>query len=95
MNNSMAVSMSAFFRKTFTDYIDDVSTTYINPALFDKYLTPANSVLAKQLYSRSLRPEKVKPDVEKANSKDKDNYVSVLFTLSFILNKSDRIYYPR
>lgn len=39
-------------RKTFTDYIDDVSTSYIDANLFDKYLTPAQAKMARQLYYR-------------------------------------------
>lgn len=39
-------------RLLFTDYLDDVSTVYINPTLFDKYLPPAQAELAKQLYCR-------------------------------------------
>src|SRR4051794_35497277 len=59
MRNHIALSVNALFRKTFTDYIDDVSTTYIDPRLFNKYLSSDDAILARQLYSRSLRPEKV------------------------------------
>jgi hypothetical protein len=48
------VSINAIFRKTFTDYIDDASTTYINPALFDKYLSPYAANIAKKLYYRGV-----------------------------------------
>lgn len=34
------------------DYIDDVSTTYIDNNLFDKYLSPDKAALATQLYYR-------------------------------------------
>lgn len=33
-------------RKLFTDYLDDVSTTYIDPALFYKYLNPSVAAIA-------------------------------------------------
>lgn len=39
-------------RILFTDYLDDVSTVYIDPTLFSKYLSPAQAELAKQLYCR-------------------------------------------
>jgi len=39
-------------RVLFTDYLDDVSTIYIDPSLFDKYLSPSQAQLAKQLYCR-------------------------------------------
>ena len=35
LNESMYVGFEVLHRKTFTDYIDDVSTKYINPALFN------------------------------------------------------------
>ena len=94
MRSRMAVSLSALFRKTFTDYIDDVSTTYIDPKLFNKYLSPGDAILARQLYSRSLRPEKVKPNVGKGEPGNKDNYVSVVCSVSFILNRQPVAHYP-
>lgn len=39
-------------RILFTDYLDDVSTVYIDPSLFSKYLSPGQAELAKQLYCR-------------------------------------------
>lgn len=93
MNNQMAISLGAQFRKTFTDYIDDISTTYIDPNLFDSYLTADQALIAKQLYSRSLTPGKVKPDIEKADVTDKDSYVTFFFSLSFRLAGQQRIYY--
>jgi hypothetical protein len=41
-------------RMTGTDYIDDVSKRYINPALFDQYLTPAQAAIAKQMNNPSV-----------------------------------------
>jgi hypothetical protein len=92
--NRMGISVGALFRKTFTDYIDDVSTTYIDPKLFDKYLSPDAAILARQLYSRSLRPEKVKPNVGKGEPSNKDNYVSMVCALSFFLKRHPAVHYP-
>lgn len=93
LNNYAAVSLSATARQTFTDYIDDISTSYIDPNLFDKYLPSDKAGLARQLYSRSVRPEKVRPDIVKADSKDRDSYLTFNFGMSFILEKRLRIYY--
>ena len=46
------VGFEVLHRKTFTDYIDDVSTTYIDANLFDQYLTPEQAQMARQLYFR-------------------------------------------
>ncbi len=93
INNKLALSGGVNFRQTFTDYIDNLSTTYIDPTLFEKYLQPDQASLAMQLYSRSKTPEKVRPDIEKANSQNNDTYVTVFFSLSFRLNKRVLFYY--
>lgn len=41
-------------RMTGTDYVDDVSKRYINPALFDRYLTPSQATIAKQMNNPSV-----------------------------------------
>ena len=94
-NNRLALSAGMMMRKTFTDYMDDVSTTYVDPALFDKYFTPEKAAIAKQLYSRSLTPWKVKPDVVKADNSDKDSYTTFYLRLSIRLDKKLYIYYPK
>ena len=49
LSDNMYIGMEILHRKTFTDYVDDLSTTYINPDLFDKYLQPENAAVAKQV----------------------------------------------
>ena len=41
LSDNVNLSFEIIHRKTFTDYIDDVSTNYINPGLFQNYLQPA------------------------------------------------------
>lgn len=43
------ISLEILLRKSFTDYIDDVSTSYINPSLFSKYLSPENAAIARRI----------------------------------------------
>ncbi|HWB24455.1 MAG TPA: hypothetical protein VG738_03200 [Chitinophagaceae bacterium] len=93
LNNTFAISTGFIFRKTFTDYIDDIHTTYIDPALFDKYLSPSQATLAKALYSRSITPWKVKPGVYKADPNDNDSYVTLFFTLSVRFGGGPRFFY--
>ena len=52
IKESMYVGIEVLHRKTFTDYIDDVSTTYIDGNLFERYLSPENAQMARQLYFR-------------------------------------------
>ena len=50
LSDNVNLSFEIIHRKTFTDYIDDVSTGYIDPALFNNYM-PANQA---QLAARAL-----------------------------------------
>ena len=86
IGNKFAVSGGFMMRHTNTDYIDDNSTTYIDPALFNKYLPEDQASLAQALYSRSTQPQKVKPGVEKANSLNNDTYITLFFSLSMRLS---------
>jgi hypothetical protein len=52
IKESMYVGFEIIHRKTFTDYLDDVSTKYIDPQLFDQHLAPEQAVMARQLAYR-------------------------------------------
>ncbi len=52
IKENMYIGFEILHRKTFTDYVDDVSTRYIDPAYFDLYLTPEQAMMAKQLAFR-------------------------------------------
>jgi len=52
MNGSLNVRFEIVHRILFTDYLDDVSTDYINPNLFSQYLPARQAAIAKQLYGR-------------------------------------------
>lgn len=102
LNNTFAISGGLIMRKTFTDYIDDVHTKYIDPTLFDKYLSTTQTVgatgmsqaaLAKALYSRSITPWKVRPGVYKANPKDNDSYMTLFLTLSMRFGGGPKFFY--
>jgi hypothetical protein len=94
-NNKWALAGGVSSRLSFTDYIDDIHTTYIDPDLFYKYLSSEKAFLASQLYSRSRTPWKVRPDVAKADNKDNDSYVTYFLTLSIRLDKYTPFYYPK
>ncbi|MDQ2752546.1 MAG: DUF6089 family protein [Bacteroidota bacterium] len=73
-----------------TDYLDDVSTSYIDPGLFDKYLTPVEAALAKQLYYRSnqLTGNSSKPLAgTPRGGSAKDAYYTVNITVEISLNR--------
>jgi hypothetical protein len=53
ISENVNLSFEIIHRKTFTDYIDDVSTKYIDPSLFDKYLSPSQAIIAKAMANKS------------------------------------------
>lgn len=56
VTDRMFLGLEVLHRKTFTDYIDDVSTSYIDPAYFNNYLSPENTAIAQQLAWRQNSP---------------------------------------
>lgn len=88
------------YRKTFTDYIDDVSTTYIDARYFDAYLTPSQARIARQIHDKTVGivtpgVNRYEPGTQRGNSKQMDAYFSVLLKIGVTLgdvfdNKSDK-----
>lgn len=75
-------------RKTFTDYIDDVSTTYIDQSLFSKYLTPAEAKMALQLnYRENFPATNTRPDLneQRGNPKQNDAFFSTILKFGWRL----------
>jgi hypothetical protein len=72
-----------------TDYLDDVSGTYIDPTLFNSYLNPAQAALAQQLHNRSYNttPGFSGPGGLRGDKKDKDAYFSFNFKLGLNLSR--------
>jgi hypothetical protein len=52
LKENFYVGIEVLYRKTFTDYIDDVSTSYIDNTLFASYLDAEKTAMANQLYNR-------------------------------------------
>ncbi|HVZ56453.1 MAG TPA: hypothetical protein VG870_07325 [Chitinophagaceae bacterium] len=89
VKENMFVGLEVLHRKTFTDYIDDVSTTYIDPALFSKYLSPSQATIARQLYYRENKvTPRTRPAIneQRGNPKQNDAYFSTIIRLGWRLN---------
>lgn len=83
-----SLSFELLLRKTFNDYVDDVSTTYIDPALFDKYLTPADAAVAKQLSDKMygiVNPNltRFQPGEQRGNPGQNDSWFTTFIKLSW------------
>jgi hypothetical protein len=76
-------------RFLFTDYLDDVSKTYIDPSLFDKYLTPMQASQANAVYSRKRETPPV-PGQPRGNEDSNDSYVTFSLKLGVTLGRERR-----
>ncbi|HTD93556.1 MAG TPA: hypothetical protein VK644_07085 [Chitinophagaceae bacterium] len=82
------IRLEFIHRVLFTDYLDDVSTNYINPTLFYDYLPPPGAVIAAQLYSRAkeLQPGiNVNSSMTRGNPENKDAFFTIQLKVGFLL----------
>jgi len=87
VNKTFNIILEYGIRKTFTDYLDDVSTSYIGGNLIDM------SPLGIEMSDKSLNGPQAK-DFQRGDSKDKDWYTFTGITFSFkILSEKERCNY--
>lgn len=82
--------LECIYRILFTDYLDDVSTTYIDPSLFDQHLDPSKAAIAKQLYYRMdehLPGPFPIAGTQRGNAKKKDAYFSMQVVVGYVFRK--------
>ncbi len=86
LDDNISIGFQATFRKTFTDYIDDVSNhVYVDPTLFDKYLSSDKAALAKQLYYRGDPNKPINPKQLRSDGSNKDSYSTLAITFAYNL----------
>ena len=76
-----------------TDYLDDVSTTYIDPSLFAAYLTPAQAAIARQLADRQSErvPSHITtPGQQRGNPENKDAFFSLQLKIGIMIGRQKR-----
>lgn len=54
VKENMYLGFEILHRKTFTDYVDDLSQDYIDPKLYSKYLAPEDAAVARQVQDRKI-----------------------------------------
>jgi hypothetical protein len=94
LTDNFYLGMELMHRKSFTDYVDDVSTTYIDGTLFANYLSPEQAAMANQLYFRegftpgtSNTTRRIPPNGEqRGNPKQNDSFFSTIFRMGWRLN---------
>ncbi|HXB45331.1 MAG TPA: DUF6089 family protein [Puia sp.] len=93
-NENVNIGFEIIHRKTFTDYLDDVSTTYVDPSLFYKYLSPSQAVIADYMSNKSpLRntPNSgYNPGDKRGDPSQKDAYFTLGFKLGIrLVNRAE------
>lgn len=79
-------------RISFTDYIDDVSTTYINPNYFSTYFSPEKASIARELAYRekeiNQQINRVYVGEKRGNKGNSDAYFSANILIGFSLDNN-------
>ena len=86
INERINIGFEILHRFTNTDYLDDVSTTYVNPLAFPPNADGSDSqayLLSDRSYERG-EPIGV-PGRQRGNSKQKDQFVTAIFHVTFNL----------
>lgn len=85
LNQQMGLGLELGFRKTFTDYIDDVSTEYYDIEEIRK----AKGDVAAALSNRSLpdSPAGSKPGDQRGEPSEKDSYMFGVLSLNYKISK--------
>lgn len=95
LSEMTSLSLEVIHRKCFTDYIDDVSKDYIDPALFYNYLPGTTAQLAERMANKTGDPNgsniRFFPGQKRGTGQNNDAYYSFQFKLAFRLaGSSDR-----
>ena len=86
----IVVRLEFEYRFLFTDYLDDVSDNYIDPALFYKYFQPSQARIAEKLADRQreLDPfHTTTAGYRRGNPQSNDTFFSISLKLSVVMNR--------
>lgn len=91
---SLNARIELVHRKLFTDYLDDVSTDYIDASLFYNYLPAVQAAIAQQLYFRrnELNASDAQPLVgdQRGDPEDKDAYFTIQAKIGITFGRKRR-----
>ena len=88
---TISFRLEIVYRKLWTDYLDDVSKTYIDPASFDVYFAPSVASLARQLADRRLNQgSEPRAGEIRGNHRNNDAYFSFNLKLGVVLGRQRR-----
>jgi len=92
LSDRINVSAEVLYRKTFTDYIDDVSQKYIDPVNYTKYLSSQEATLAYKLSDKSIGiiypgMTRYPAGTQRGDTKDGDSYFSIVLKVGVRLGE--------
>jgi len=90
LKENMYVGIEVLHRQLFTDYIDDVSTNYVDPDVFSNYLSAADAAKARRLYYRGTYASAVSnpgniQTFQRGDPKDQDAFFSTILRFGWRL----------
>jgi hypothetical protein len=94
LKDNMYVGLEVLHRMLFTDYVDDVSTNYVDPIYFQNYLSAADAQKAQRLYYRGLyqgavtNPQEIL-SYQRGDPTENDAYFSTVLRFGWRLNGSN------
>ncbi len=92
LSPEMDITFEYGFRKTFTDYIDDVSTTYIDPDVFNEMFgeDTMEAFLGQYFSNPTLDYDdpQTTPGYQRANPHNDDAYMFLFVTMSYKFQKA-------
>jgi len=83
LNRRLNIGLEFGTRKTFTDYIDDVSTTYFDNQMIREAYGDVAAYLADP--SDGTNPDQTKAYQQRGDAKDKDSYMFLIINLTYKL----------
>lgn len=94
ISEKMFVGLEVMHRKSFSDYVDDVSTSYIDNIYFGQYLSTEQAAMANQLYCREFyvpygTSSRAVVGHERGDPKDNDSFFSTIIRFGWRLNDSN------
>lgn len=93
LTETFHVSLEVLHRKTFTDYIDDVSTNYVEEDVFYNNMSPAQAALAVTMANKSVynnTSTRFNAGDKRGTPTNNDAYYSFNIKVGFRLTSTDR-----
>jgi len=88
LNSMFNVRLEIVYRILSTDYLDDASTDFIDPSLFNNYLPSNQAAIAQQLYDRKITDSVATPF--RGNPKNNDAFFSIQLKFGMTIGRQRR-----